>query len=221
MNQVPGGPVPVSQFPVATSRSLDSWLSDQNVNADPREISTRLQWVAFARAADISVGAAMLSLGITAIAIGFFWGAAAGSIVPMIVFGIVAVLLVLLGLLLIHRARSRWPNERRSRVIRGAGTARGGWFAAGGIWLVFAVILLSTLPSLASREEGIVIGLVGIVVCMAFLLVSGLAIPATVLARARQSLRRVASTDLKYRTMLEQDRLTWHPQFGDQMYGPL
>lgn len=221
MTQLPGRPEPVSQFPAPMSRSLDSWLAENPAVTDPQTISTRLQGLAFARAADIAVGAAALATGITAFPIGAFWGAVAVSFAPMIIASIAGVLLIVLGVLLIRRARSKLPDERRARVIRGAGNARGGWFAAGGIWLVFAVIVLSTLPSLTHRTDGIISGLIGIVVCMALLLVSVFVVPATVLGRARESLRRVASTDLKYRALLEQDRLTWRPQFGDQMYGPL
>ncbi|HCS60584.1 MAG TPA: hypothetical protein DIW46_04175 [Microbacterium sp.] len=177
--------------------------------------------MAFARAADISVGAAVVAVGITAAIAGLFWGAAAVTFLPLVIFVVVGALLGLLGLLLIRRARTRFPKETRTRTIRGAGDARNGWFAAGGIWLVFAVIILSTLPSLADRGDGIAIGLIGIIVCMALLLISAFVVPATVLGRARESLRRVAATDAHYRALLEQDRLTWHPRYGDQMYGPL
>lgn len=147
--------------------------------------------------------------------------AAAAGPAPLIIFGVVAALLIVIGLLTIRRARSRLPNERRARVIRGAGTARGGWFAAGGLWVVLALIMLPTLPALAESQDGRFIGMIGILVCLALLLVSCFAVPATVLGRARESLRRVAATDAAYRALLEQDRVTWRPQLGDQMYGPL
>lgn len=221
MAQFSGGPEAVSQFPDPTSRSLDAWLADKSAATDAQTISTRLHGLAFARAADIAVGATALAVGITTFPIGAFWSAVAASFAPVIIASIVGALLIVLGMLLIRRARSKLPDERRARIIRGAGRARGGWILAGGIWLVLAAIVLSALPSLSDREDGIVIGLIGIVVCMALLLVSVFVVPATVLGRARESLRRVASTDAKYRALLEQDRLTWRPQFGDQMYGPL
>ncbi|MFJ2900697.1 hypothetical protein ACIO87_38325 [Streptomyces sp. NPDC087218] len=53
------------------------------------------------------------------------------------------------------------------------------------------------------------------------LMVAAIVVPATIMGRARESLRRKAMNDPRFRDLLEQDLLTWHDPVGNASYGPL
>jgi hypothetical protein len=53
------------------------------------------------------------------------------------------------------------------------------------------------------------------------LLVAAIIVPATIIGRSRESLRRKVADDPRFRALLEQDLATWRDPFGNAGYGPL
>ncbi|RLQ85862.1 hypothetical protein D9V28_03120 [Mycetocola zhadangensis] len=198
---------------------MDSWLASSSTST-PVGMPSRLQQIADARAADISVGAVAVSGGIVTMLLGAYWSVAGLVVLPVIILGIVGAGLVALGNVLLRRARSRLPNEQRLRSTRGPRTARGGVVTAASLWGVMAVVTGGAWFE-APPRDGLIVVAIGFYLFFALLLVVGFVVPATILGRARESLRRAAAEDAAYRALLEHDRLTWSPRYGDQMFGPL
>lgn len=215
-------PRPVSVYPPATSRSLDDWLAPAS-SLTPADGRTRLREIAHARAADITLAACTIGGGIIALMGGVIWGLLAWTVVPVIAGGVIGSGLSVGGAVLLKRARSRRPDNRYRRM--GAwgtpDTPVGGIILAGVIYGAVAIPVLLSWPELVASGAERVIGMLGFLLVFALLLVVAMVIPGIILGRARTSLRRVAATDPVYRAMLEQERSSWVPQHGDQMFGPL
>lgn len=220
MSLVPGVPEPVSMYPPATSRTLDEWLVEQPAppGVDAR---SRLRQIAWNRAVDLAAASACVSGGITCILFGGYWSVFASIPAPVIVFTILGAALIVLGLLVIHRLRTRLPNERMRRVVRGPSGARSGIVMASVLWGVLAAIAITSFLSNPSASERSAVVLVGFLLFFALLLVTSFVIPAIVLGRANESLRRIVARVPAYRALLEEDRVMWHPTPGVEMYGPL
>ena len=219
MSDFSGVPNPVSLYPPATSRSLESWLGQPSADA-PVEAPSRLREIADNRAVDISLAAVALAGGIVVVLFGAYWSIMGLVVPPVIIFSIIGAALILLGRFALRLARSRLPKDERARIVRSSGTARGGITAAAMIWVVTVVMTSPAWPAASARDGGWAL-LMGFYLFLALLLVTCFVVPSIVLGRARESLRRVAEQDGAYRALLEHDRLTWHPRYGDQMYGPL
>lgn len=220
MTLIPGIPEPVSIYPPATSRTLDEWLQEESASPPPSGRS-RLSQIAWNRAADIAAASASVAGGITLILFGAYWSVFASIPAPILVFTILGAVFVAVGLLVIRRARTRLPSDRILRVVRGPSSAGSGVVTAATIWGVLAAITIPSWLASPTAIEGADVMFVGFLLFFALLLVTCFVVPAVVLGRANESLRRIAATAPAYREQLEQDRLTWRPTAGAQMYGPL
>ena len=130
----------------------------------------------------------------------------------MIVGGIVA---VVSGVFL-ARVRGWIPKPGTSYTTRGAGSLGGGLIAAASIFGALNVFLI---PGIVSSVDPV--PLLVLDAGFALLLVSVFVIPAAVIGRGRQTLRREAARDQRLVAALERDRVTWVPLVAVPMFGPL
>lgn len=184
------------------------------------DVPTRLRQIADARAIDVALAACLIGLVPAFLVAGGVWAAAVAAVLPVVLLTLAAILVATLGVVLLHRARTRLPGER-TRIVRGPGSARQGVVA---FVTLFGVLLIpfavAAIEMSGENPRGVPL-LIGVVAVLALLLADVFIVPAVVLGRARASFRAAAERDRNFRALLDQDRLTWHPSYGDMAYGPL
>ncbi|WP_102193103.1 hypothetical protein [Microbacterium aurantiacum] len=205
----------VSPYPSATSRDLDGWLSEDLAALHPAEAPTRLRALADTQAARIGAWAAGVSVGLSTGVVGLALLLVTGRIssVPLIGGGFLFAGLCMIFLL---RVGHRLPDTGRLRSVRGPARLRDGVIAALVIYLPVTALMV-----VATFRTGGVFGLIIVNVAYLLLLVSAFVVPSAVLGRGREAFRRRARTDVLLRARLEEDRLSWKPERGTPMYGPL
>lgn len=207
---------PVSPYPSATSRDLDGWLSEDLSALHPAEAPTRLRAIADTRAVRIAAWASGLCIGTTVTIVGFLVFAITGRISGLAALGGGGVLLAVVCAIFLTRAQNRVPDTGRLRSVRGPSDLRSGIVAALVLYLAVSGIML--VPALTTERYA---GLVVANIAVLLLLVSVFVVPAAALGRGREAFRRRARTDTVLRSRLEEDRLSWKPDHGTPMYGPL
>lgn len=207
---------PASAYPPASSRTLVEWLDPALTVLHGAESRCRLREIADARAVRRGMWASFLALGSSSVVIGLVLpavGAPLSASVPaMIVGGIVA---VASGLFL-ARVRGWVPKPGTSYATRGAGSLGGGLIAAVSIFGAINVFLIPAIIS--SVDPAPLLVLDG---GLALMLVSVFVIPAAIIGRGRDTLRREAERDQRLAAALERDRVSWTPQVAVPMFGPL
>lgn len=205
-----------SAYPPASSRTLAEWLDPALAVLHGTESRSRLREIADARAMRRGMWASFLALGSSSVVIGLVLLAVgaplSASVSAMIVGGIVA---VASGLLL-ARVRGWVPKPGTSYVTRGAGSLGGGLIAAVSIFGATNVLLIPAIIS--SDDPTPLLVLDG---GLALMLVSVFVIPAAIIGRGRDTLRREAERDQRLAAALERDRVSWTPQLAVPMFGPL
>lgn len=204
---------PVSPYPPAVSRSLDEWLSERLSRGTPPEFATRLRVIAAQQAARVAACAAFAGLGISLALAGIVLAAYGAPLAGPVVMIAAGAALAVGCLLPVRRFQARIPREGATTTTRGPGSARGGMFAAGAV-----LVLFTALSSPAWLRDP---NLLWVNAGMAALLISALVVPAAVLGRGRESLRRRAQSRGPLRDALEQERLGFVPSPGTQAFGPL
>lgn len=207
---------PVSAFPPATSRTLAEWMDADLAALHGAESRSRLREVADARAMRRGMWASFLALGSSSVVLGLVLlvvGVPPSAYVPtMIAGGFVA---VISGSFL-ARVRGWVPKPGTSYTTRGAGSLGGGLLAAASIFGAINVFLIPGIVSSADPGPLLVLD-----AGVALVLVSGFVVPAAIIGRGRQALRREAARDQRLAAALESDRVTWTPQVAVPMFGPL
>ncbi|WP_341945100.1 hypothetical protein [Microbacterium sp. LWH11-1.2] len=207
---------PVPTHPPASSRTLSEWLDPELAERYGVESRTRLREIAAARAMRRGMWGAFVSLGASSTIVGIgilTLGVAPSASVPWVIAG---VLVVVAAALFLRRERDWIPRPGKSYTTRGAGDLRGGAIAALSIFLVFNVFLVPAMMSGADPMPLLVLD-----GAFALLLVSGFVVPAAILGRGRETLRRQAFRDPRLAAALEAERLTWIAGTAVPMFGPL
>ncbi|MFJ4999374.1 hypothetical protein ACIP5T_14540 [Microbacterium sp. NPDC088619] len=207
---------PVSAYPSATSRTLAEWLDADLAALHGSEWRSRLREIADARAMRRGMWASFLAIGSSAVVLGAVLlavGAPASAYVPtMIVGGLIA---AASGLFL-ARVRRWLPKPGTSYTTRGAGSLGGGLVAAASL---FGAINVFLIPGIVSSVDPV--PLLVLDAGVALVLVSAFVIPAAIIGRGRQTLRREVKRDQQLAAALERDRVTWVPRTAVPMFGPL
>jgi hypothetical protein len=207
---------PVSAYPPATSRTLAEWMDADLAALHGTESRSRLREVADARAMRRGMWASFVALGSSSVVLGLVLlavGVPPSAYLPSMIAG--SVVAVVSGVFL-ARVRGWIPRSGTSYSTRGAGSLGGGLVAAASIFVAFNVFLT---PAIFSSDDPVPI----LVLDTGFALVpvSVFVIPAAIIGRGRQTLRREAARDQRLAAALESDRVTWTPQVAVPMFGPL
>ncbi|MBT2585905.1 hypothetical protein [Arthrobacter sp. ISL-95] len=211
------GPTPLSH----PARPLDYWLSPELSAITPANARSRLREIASARgsymgawAAGIGIGAALILLGaLLALRLGTFLTVPSLSLPGAVIAGLCGFFYV--------RVRDRLPKSSRALVNRGPGSLRGALSFMGFIVIVFIGLFALTAKPSTWQDPAQLLTLATVLVFIICLLVAAIIVPATILGRSRESLRRKAADDPHFRALLEQDLATWRDPYGEAGYGPL
>lgn len=203
---------PVSPYPPATSRTLDGWLSVELAALHPADASTRLREIADGQAARAGAWAAGVAVGASTLLMSaLLWVFTHGNVLAPALCG---ALLAIVCAVFLRRSGHRLP--RRSVSVRGPGSLRSGIIAA---LVLYACVTVPGILIALTTGGGLPLLLANIGLLL--LLISAFVVPAAVLGRGRDSLRRRARTDQELRAALEEDRMRWVPTPGVPLYGPL
>ncbi|MFF2652141.1 hypothetical protein [Streptomyces sp. NPDC058045] len=119
------------------------------------------------------------------------------------------------------RVPDRLPKTGRPVSRRGPGGPRQALSFLG--FILFAFLAVSALGAKPDtwHDPSRLLPLAAVLVYMTGLLVAAIVVPATIMGRARESLRRKARSDARFRALLEEDLATWRAPAGLASYGPL
>ncbi|MFJ4207006.1 hypothetical protein ACIPY2_00885 [Paenarthrobacter sp. NPDC089675] len=202
-------------------RPLDYWLSPELSAITPANARSRLREIADARGAYMGAWAAGIGVGAALVLLGVVLAARLGTFVLLPALGLPgAALAVLCGFSFV-RVRDRLPQTSRALVNRGPGSLRGALSFAGFIVLAFLGVFAFTAKPSTWQDSAALLTLGLVLAFLVCLLLVGIIIPATIMGRSRESLRRKAATDPRFRALLEQDLATWRDPYGNAGYGPL
>ncbi|MCP2047581.1 hypothetical protein [Paenarthrobacter histidinolovorans] len=211
------GPAPLFH----SDRSLDHWLSPELSAISPANARSRLREIAGARSAYMGAWAAGIGIGGILVLLGVVLAVRLGTFATIAALSLPgAAVAVFCGVFYV-RVRDRLPRTSRALVNRGPGSMRGAFSFVGFILVVFIALLAFTAKPSTWQDPGALLTLATILVFMVALLVVGIIVPATIMGRSRESLRRKAANDPRFRALLEQDLATWRDPIGDAGYGPL
>lgn len=216
MNDQPGR-VPFS----LPDRPLEYWLSSDLSRISPKDTRSRLRELAVARGAYMGAWAAGISVGVELVLLGVFLGlqmdslaAALGCAIPGLAF------IVLCGAFYV-RVRDRVPRAGRPVSHRGPGGLRQALSFVGFIVFAFVAIFALTAKPDTWHDSSRLLTLAMSLGSVIGLMVAAIVVPATIMGRARESLRSKAMNDPGFRALLEQDFATWRDPVGSASYGPL
>lgn len=202
-------------------RPLDYWLSPELSAITPANARSRLREIAGARGAYMGAWAAGSGVGAVLVLLGVVLAARLGTPATLAALGLPgAGLAVLCGFSFV-RVRNRLPRTSRALVNRGPGSLRGALSFCGFIVLAFLGVFAFTAKPSTWQDPASLLTLGLVLAFMIGLLVVGIIIPATIMGGSRESLRRKAATDPRFRALLEQDLATWRDPYGNAGYGPL
>ena len=211
------GPAPLFH----SDRPLDYWLSPELSAITPANARSRLREIAGARGAYMGAWAAGTGIGAVLVLLGVVLAVRLGTFATIAALSLPgAAVAVFCGVFYV-RVRDRLPRTSRALVNRGPGSMRGAISFVGFILVVFIALLALTAKPSTWQDPGALLTLATILVFMVALLVVGIIVPATIMGRSRESLRRKAANDPRFRALLEQDLATWRDPIGDAGYGPL
>lgn len=165
-------------------------------------------------AAGIGIGAVLVLLGI-------LLALRLGTFVTVPSLSLPGAVIAMLCCAFYVRVRDRLPKTSRALVNRGPGSLRGALSFMGFIVIVFIGLFALTAKPSTWQDPSQVLTLAMVLVFLICLLVAAIMVPATILGRSRESLRRKAANDPHFRALLEQDLATWRDPYGDAGYGPL
>lgn len=198
---------------------LDYWLSSELARLSPPEARSRLRELADAQGALTAAWSAGAGAGAVFILTAIFITVMDGGVVPLIALGILGAGLLVAGLLGRQRVRSRLPRTKRTLITRGPGSGRGGISM-----LVFFGVVLGAVfgyGAITSGSRATSTAMIGAYILFMLFLAACVVVPSTIMGRSRESFRRKAQSDPRFRELLEEDLLTWRDPLGKASYGPL
>lgn len=202
-------------------RPLEYWLSSELARVSPENARSRLREIAGARGAYMGAWAAGIGTGAELVLLGVFLGLLLGSLAPTLALGLPGVALVVLCSVFYVRVRDRLPNTSRAIIHQGPGGLRQALSFLGFIMITFIVVFAFTAKPTTWQDPSRLLTLAVVVAFVIGLIVAAVVVPATIMGRARESLRRKTQRDARFRALLEQDLATWHDAAGNASYGPL
>ncbi|MGW2183395.1 hypothetical protein ACWCXX_36230 [Streptomyces sp. NPDC001732] len=202
-------------------RPLEYWLSPDLSRVSPEDTRSRLREIAGARGAYTGAWAAGIGVGAELILLGVFLGLQLDTPAPALGFGIPGFALVVLCSVFYVRIRDRVPRTGRSVSHRGPGGLRQALSFVGFILFAFAAVLAFTAKPDTWQDPSHLLTPAVVLVFVIGLMAAAIVVPATIMGRTRESLRRKAMNDPRFRDLLEQDLLTWRDPVGNAPYGPL
>jgi hypothetical protein len=211
------GPAPLPQ----PNHPLDYWLSAELARISPESAPSRLRQIAGARGAVIGAWAAGIGIGGVLVLLGGLLALQlkAPTLIPML--GIPGAALIVLCGVFCSRAGNRLPRTDRALVNRGPGGLRGALSFVGFVLVAFVVLFAFTAKPSTWQDPSLLLVPAMVLVFVTGLLVAAIIVPATIIGRSRESLRRKVADDPRFRALLEQDLATWRDPFGNAGYGPL
>ncbi|MDI2021664.1 hypothetical protein [Paenarthrobacter nicotinovorans] len=211
------GPAPLFH----SDRPLDYWLSPELSAITPANARSRLREIAGARGAYMGAWAAGTGIGAVLVLLGVVLAVRLGTFATIAALSLPgAAVAVLCGVFYV-RVRDRLPRTSRALVNRGPGSLRGALSFIAFVLVVFAGLFAFTAKPSTWQDPGTLLTLATVLAFMIFLLVAAILVPATIMGRSRESLRRKAANDPHFRALLEQDLATWRDPVGNAGYGPL
>ncbi|TVU65483.1 hypothetical protein FQP90_04565 [Paenarthrobacter nitroguajacolicus] len=204
-----------------SDRPLDYWLSPELAAITPASARSRLREIAGARGAYMGAWAAGTGLGACLVLLGAVLSVRLGTFAPLPALGLPGAAIAVFCGVFYARVRDRLPKTSRALVNRGPGSLRGALSFVGFILIVFIGVFAFTAKPSTWQDPEVLLTLATVLAFLICLLVAAIIIPATILGRSRESLRRKAANDPHFRALLEQDLATWRDPYGDAGYGPL
>ncbi|MFJ4168211.1 hypothetical protein ACIPY3_01750 [Paenarthrobacter sp. NPDC089714] len=211
------GPSPLSP----SDRPLDYWLSPELAAVTPAGARSRLREIAGARGSYMGAWAAGVGIGTVLVLMGVLLAVRLGTFVLLPSLSLPGAALAVLCGVFYARVRDRLPRTDRALVNRGPGNLRGALSFVAFILIVFIGLFAFTAKPSTWQDPGVLLTLAMVLAFVVCLLVGAIIVPATIMGRSRESLRRKAATDPRFRALLEQDLVTWRDPYGNAGYGPL
>ncbi|MFC8040825.1 hypothetical protein ACFUOZ_15850 [Paenarthrobacter sp. NPDC057355] len=211
------GPAPLYH----SDRSLDYWLSPELAAITPANARSRLRELASARGSYMGAWAAGIGVGAVLVLLGVVLSVRLGTPVTLPALGLPGAALAALCGIFFVRVRDRLPRTSRALVNRGPGGLRGALSFGAFVLIVFVGVFAFTAKPSTWQDPEALLTLATVLASMVCLLVVGIIVPATIAGRSRESLRRKAAKDPRFRGLLEQDLATWRDPYGQAGYGPL
>ncbi|MFF4082691.1 hypothetical protein ACFYZN_25255 [Streptomyces sp. NPDC001777] len=202
-------------------RPLEYWLSPELSRVSPEDTRSRLREIAGARDAYMGAWAAGIGMGAELILLGVFLGLQLDTPAPTLGFGIPGFALAVFCNVFYVRIRDRVPRTGRSVSHRGPGSLRQALSFVGFILFAFIAVFAFAAKPAPWQDPSRLLPLAMTLVFVIGLMVAAIVVPATIMGRARESLRRKAMNDPRFRDLLEQDLLTWRDPVGNASYGLL
>ncbi|MFB7918870.1 hypothetical protein [Streptomyces sp. NPDC056061] len=196
-------------------------MSSDLSRISPENAPSRLREIAGARGAYMGAWAAGIGVGAELILLGVFLGLWLDALAPVLALGIPGAALVVLCRVFYARVRDRLPSTSRPMSRRGPGGPRPALSFLGFILFVFIAVFALTAEPGTWQDSSRLFTLAVVLVFVIGLIVAAIVVPATIMGRARESLRRKAEGDARFRALLEEDLATWHDPVGSATYGPL
>ncbi|MDI2037276.1 hypothetical protein [Paenarthrobacter nitroguajacolicus] len=204
-----------------SDRPLDYWLSSELSAITPADARSRLREIAGARGAYMGAWAAGIGVGIILVLFGAVLALQLGTIALLPALGVPgAAIAVPCGVFYV-RVRDRLPRTSRALVNRGPGSLRGALSFVAFILVLFIGLFAFTAKPSTWQDPALLLTLATVLAFMVCLLLAAIIVPATIVGRSRDSLRRKAANDPRFRALLEQDLATWRDPYGNAGYGPL
>ncbi|WP_136017940.1 hypothetical protein [Arthrobacter silvisoli] len=177
--------------------------------------------IAGARGAYMGAWAGGIGIGTILVLFGVLLAVRLGTFVPVPALGIPGVAIAVLCGLFYVRVRDRLPRASRALINRGPGNLWGALSFVGFILVVFVGLFAFMAGPSTWQDPTLLLTLAAVLAFIISLLVAAVIVPATIMGRARESLRRKAANDPQFRALLEQDLATWRDPYGNAGYGPL
>ncbi|GAA2848389.1 hypothetical protein [Paenarthrobacter ilicis] len=211
------GPMPVPH----PARPLEYWLSPELSAITPATAPSRLRELASARGSFMGAWAGGICLGAVLVLLGAILALRLGAPAVLPSLAVPGAGIGVLCSIFYARAKDRLPRTNRALVNRGPGNLRGALFFVGFILLVFMGVFALTATPSTWQDPSSLLTLATVLGFMLSLLTAAIIVPATIVGRSRESLRRKAADDPRFRALLEQDLATWRDPYGEAGYGPL
>ncbi|MFF2654232.1 hypothetical protein [Streptomyces sp. NPDC058045] len=202
-------------------RPLEYWLSPDLARLSPPEARSRLRELADTQGTLTAAWGAGIGAGAVLMLTGVFITVMGGGVGPLAALGIIGAGLLVFGILGCRRVRSKLPSTRRTLITRGPGSARGGISMVAFFAIVFGALFGYGAFNSGARGGSTAAALIGAYVLIVLFLVACILVPSTIMGRSRETFRRKAENDPRFRALLEQDLLTWRDPVGNATYGPL
>jgi|GEM_PF-696707 len=200
---------------------LEYWLSAELSAVSPPKARSRLRDIAYARGASMGAWAAGTAAGGLLIVLGILLAVRTDAPVLLPSLALPGAALSVLCAVFYVRTRDRLPRTSRLLISRGPGNLRDALWFVGSVLAALVGLFAFTANPATRQDPSALLLLATVLAFVAGLLVAAVIVPATIMGRSRESLRRKAADDPRFRALLELDLATWRDPFGNAGYGPL